>query len=67
MEKLKTVFIDRDGTINKEAGYINHIDNFEIMPFVPQAIRLLNEHNFLVVVVTNQAGIAKDIFLNLYF
>jgi D-glycero-D-manno-heptose 1,7-bisphosphate phosphatase len=62
MEKLRTVFIDRDGTINKEAGYINHVDNFELYPFVHQAIRLLNEHNILVVVITNQAGIARGYF-----
>jgi D-glycero-D-manno-heptose 1,7-bisphosphate phosphatase len=61
-DKLPTVFIDRDGTINTEAGYINHIDNFELYPFVHQAIRLLNEHNILVVVITNQAGIARGYF-----
>lgn len=62
MEKLPTIFIDRDGTINKEAGYINHVDNFELYPFAAQAIRLLNEHNFLVVVITNQAGVARGYF-----
>jgi D-glycero-D-manno-heptose 1,7-bisphosphate phosphatase len=62
MEKLPTIFIDRDGTINKEAGYINHVDNFELYPFATQAIRLLNENGFLVVVITNQAGIARGYF-----
>lgn len=62
MGKLPTIFIDRDGTINREAGYINHVDNFELFPFTAQAIRLLNEHNFLVVVITNQAGIARGYF-----
>ncbi len=60
--KLPAVFIDRDGTINKEAGYMNHPDSFEIYPFVHQAIRLLNIHNILVIVVTNQAGIARGYF-----
>jgi len=56
------VFIDRDGTINEEAGYINHIDSFRIFDFVPQAIRLLNIHNILAIVVTNQGGIARNYF-----
>ncbi len=60
--KLPTIFIDRDGTINKEAGYMNHPDSFEIYPFVYQAIRLLNRHNILAVVITNQAGIARGYF-----
>lgn len=60
--KRPTVFIDRDGTINVEAGYINHEDNFVIYPFVYQAIRLLNKLDILTVVVTNQAGVAKGYF-----
>ncbi|MGA1846463.1 D-glycero-alpha-D-manno-heptose-1,7-bisphosphate 7-phosphatase [Deferribacter abyssi] len=62
MEKKPVVFIDRDGTINKEAGYINHPDNFEVYPFVSQAMRLLNINNILAVVVTNQAGIARGYY-----
>lgn len=62
MEKLPTVFIDRDGTINIEAGYINHPDNFHLYKFVPQAIRLLNLHNILAVVLTNQAGVGRGHF-----
>ena len=62
MERKPVVFIDRDGTINKEAGYINHPDNFEIYPFVAQAVRLLNKYDILAVVVTNQAGIARGYF-----
>lgn len=57
-----TVFIDRDGTINKDAGYINSLDNFEVYPFAPQAIKLLKDNGYLVVVITNQAGVAKGIF-----
>lgn len=64
MKKLEksVVFIDRDGTINEEAGYINHIDSFRIFEFVPQAIRLLNVHNILAIVITNQGGIARGYF-----
>ncbi|KAA0257765.1 HAD family hydrolase [Deferribacter autotrophicus] len=62
MEKRPVVFIDRDGTINKEAGYINHPDNFEVYPFVSHAVRLLNVNDILAVVVTNQAGIARGYY-----
>lgn len=56
------VFIDRDGTINEEAGYINHIDSFRMYDIVPHAIRLLNSHNILTIVITNQGGIARGYF-----
>ncbi|UOD35865.1 D-glycero-beta-D-manno-heptose 1,7-bisphosphate 7-phosphatase [Deferribacteraceae bacterium V6Fe1] len=62
MMKKPTVFIDRDGTINRDAGYINSLDNFEVYPFASQAIKLLRDNGYLVVVITNQAGIARGIF-----
>ncbi|WP_022852123.1 D-glycero-alpha-D-manno-heptose-1,7-bisphosphate 7-phosphatase [Limisalsivibrio acetivorans] len=62
MERLPTVFIDRDGTINIESGYINHPVNFRLYPFAAQAIRILNEHGIQVVVVTNQAGVGRGYF-----
>jgi D-glycero-D-manno-heptose 1,7-bisphosphate phosphatase len=62
MEKYPAVFIDRDGTINLEAGYINHPDNFILYPFAAQAVRLLNIHGILAVVVTNQAGVGRGYF-----
>jgi D-glycero-D-manno-heptose 1,7-bisphosphate phosphatase len=61
--KLKpAVFIDRDGTINIDGGYINHPDRFVIYPFAAQAVRLLNLCGFLCVVVTNQSGIGKGFY-----
>lgn len=62
MVKYPIVFIDRDGTVNRESGYINHISNFKIYPFAFQSVRLLNRNGFIVVVITNQAGIARGIF-----
>ncbi|TYB34063.1 MAG: HAD family hydrolase [Flexistipes sinusarabici] len=62
MTKRPIVFIDRDGTLNKEAGYINHIDNFKLYPFVYHGIRLLNHFNILSVIITNQAGIGRGYF-----
>lgn len=58
----KVVFLDRDGTINKEIEYLHRIEDFEFIPGAVDAIRLLKEYNFMVVVVTNQAGVAKGIY-----
>jgi D-glycero-D-manno-heptose 1,7-bisphosphate phosphatase len=56
------VFLDRDGTIGEELGYVNHIDRFQIFPFAAEAIRQLNQAEIPVIVVTNQSGIARNIF-----
>jgi D-glycero-D-manno-heptose 1,7-bisphosphate phosphatase len=64
-EKLqlrRAVFLDRDGTIGEELGYVNHIDRFQIFPFAAESIRKLNEAEIPVIVVTNQSGIARNIF-----
>lgn len=58
----KTIFIDRDGTINEEMGYINHVERFKIFDFVPEAIRLFNEDGYKVIVITNQSGVARGYF-----
>ena len=56
------VFLDRDGTINEQMGYINHLSRFRLLPGVAEAIRTLNEHGLPVVVVTNQSGLARGYF-----
>jgi D-glycero-D-manno-heptose 1,7-bisphosphate phosphatase len=58
----KAVFLDRDGTLNEEVGYVNHLDRFILLPRVGEAIRLLNEHGFKAVVITNQSGVARGYF-----
>lgn len=58
----KAVFLDRDGVINVEKGYVHRIEEFELLPDAPEAIRLLNEAGFLVVVVTNQSGVARGYY-----
>jgi D-glycero-D-manno-heptose 1,7-bisphosphate phosphatase len=58
----RAVFLDRDGTIGEEMGYVNHIDRFQIFPFASEAIRQLNQAEIPVIVVTNQSGIARNIF-----
>ena len=56
------VFLDRDGTINEQMGYINHLTRFHLLPGVGEAIRNLNAHGLPVVVVTNQSGLARGYF-----
>jgi D-glycero-D-manno-heptose 1,7-bisphosphate phosphatase len=56
------VFIDRDGTIADEAGYLNHISRFRMFPFAASAIRKLNRARIPVIVVTNQSGVARSYF-----
>ncbi|MDA8165175.1 MAG: HAD family hydrolase [Desulfobacteraceae bacterium] len=56
------VFLDRDGTINEQMGYINHLSRFRLLPGAAAGIRLLNEKGLPVVVVTNQSGLARGYF-----
>ncbi len=58
----RAVFLDRDGTINEEVGYVNHLTRFHLLPRVGKAIQLLNQHGFKVVVITNQSGVARGYF-----
>jgi len=57
----RAVFLDRDGTINREVGYLNHPDQIALLPGAARAIKQLNGAGFLVVVVTNQSGVARGI------
>lgn len=54
--------MDRDGTINVEKDYLYRAEDFEFIPRVPEALRLLNEAGLLVVVVTNQSGVARGYY-----
>lgn len=60
--KRPAVFIDRDGTISEEVGYVNHPSRYRVFPYAAQAVRLLNEAGWLAVLVTNQAGVARGYF-----
>ena len=58
----KAVFLDRDGTINVERDYLFRCEEFEFISGVPQAIKQLNDAGFLVIVVTNQSGVARGYY-----
>lgn len=59
--KKKAVFLDRDGTLNKDVGYPNSIEAIEIYPYSYQAVSKINSAGLLVVVVTNQSGIGRGL------
>ena len=62
--KYKCVFLDRDGVINKKAhegDYIKNWSEFKFLPSVKEAIKRLNKAGFLVIIITNQRGIAKGL------
>ncbi len=58
----RAVFLDRDGTINIEKEYLYQIEDFEFIPGATEAIRLLNQAGIMVVVVTNQSGVARGYY-----
>ena len=56
------VFADRDGTLNREVGYMRSVAAFRLMPRTADALRALRDAGFAVVVVSNQSGIARGLF-----
>ena len=60
--KRPAVFLDRDGTLNEQMGYINHVRRFVLLANAAEAVRLFNRHGYLTLVVSNQAGVAKGYF-----
>jgi len=58
----RAVFIDRDGTISEEVGYINHVSRFRLFPYSAAALKQLRDNGYLAIVITNQAGVARGYF-----
>lgn len=58
----RVVFLDRDGTINVEVGYLSRPEDFVMIDGAAEAIKLLNDAGFVVVVVSNQSGVARGYF-----
>lgn len=61
-EPRKVVFFDRDGTLNHDDGYTHKIADLQFLPGVPEAIRRCNDAGRLVIVITNQGGIARGFY-----
>jgi D-glycero-D-manno-heptose 1,7-bisphosphate phosphatase len=62
MKVNKAVFLDRDGVINKDTGYVHLVDDFEYIEGVFEACLALKKMGYLLVVVTNQSGIARGMY-----
>jgi D-glycero-D-manno-heptose 1,7-bisphosphate phosphatase len=60
--KRPVVFLDRDGTIIEDKGFLSDPSGVEILPTVTDALRLLREHGFATIVVSNQSGVARGYF-----
>jgi D-glycero-D-manno-heptose 1,7-bisphosphate phosphatase len=56
------VFLDRDGTLLEEAGYLDRLERLAFFPFAIDAVRLLNRGGLAVVLITNQSGIARGFY-----
>lgn len=61
-KRQAAIFLDRDGTINEEIGYMDSLEKLRLIPGAAEAIRLINSSGMKTVVVTNQSGIARNIF-----
>jgi len=62
MEKTKVFFIDRDGVINKEIGYLHEIAKFEFIDGVIEALKYIQNKGFKIIVITNQSGIGRGMY-----
>jgi D,D-heptose 1,7-bisphosphate phosphatase len=62
MNKNTAVFLDRDGTINEEVGYLDSMDKLKLFANTAEAITLINKSGMKAVVVTNQSGVARGYF-----
>lgn len=62
IEPTKAAFLDRDGTLIEEVNFLSKVDEMRVFPFTFEAVKLLKDAGFLVIVVTNQSGIGRGIY-----
>ena len=60
--KMPAIFLDRDGTINYDSGYTHKFSKFKFRPNIIKGLQYLSKNNYLIFIVTNQAGVAKKKF-----
>ncbi len=60
--KQPAIFLDRDGTLIEEVNFLSRVEDLRLFPFTAEAITLLKESGYLIIVVTNQSGIGREIY-----
>ena len=60
--KQKAAFIDRDGTLIEEVNFLSRVEDLQIFPYTAEALKILKDAGFLIIVVTNQSGIGRGIY-----
>ena len=58
----KAIFLDRDGTINIDYGYVHKIDKFDFIDGAIEGLKILSDLGYLLIIITNQSGIGRNIF-----
>jgi histidinol-phosphate phosphatase family protein len=61
MNEKNAIFLDRDGTLNKDSGYVYKIKDFEILPGVIEGLKMLQD-DFIFIIITNQSGIGRGYY-----
>lgn len=61
-ERNKAIFLDRDGVINEEVSYLSNLDDFRFIDGTVEALKILKSLGYLLIVITNQAGVARGYF-----
>ena len=62
LDPTKAVFFDRDGTLNVEVGYLYEFEKFKWIDGAIEAVKFCNDNGYLVIVVTNQSGVARGYY-----
>ncbi len=62
MEKVKAVFLDRDGTIIEDVNYLSRLEDLRLLPLAKEGLALLKDCGYRLIVVTNQSGIGRGYF-----
>ena len=58
----KAAFLDRDGVINEDTGYLKNIEDFKWIEGAIEALKILKENNFLIIIISNQSGVGRGYF-----